>query len=76
MLAACSTCEYSARESEKTRRRGAVTAEPFSVLREPPAKYGPQELREQETHCWGSQGRLPVRRKARQNGKDSLGADE
>ena len=58
MLAACSTCEYSARESEKTRRRGAVTAEPFSVLREPPAKYGPQELREQETHCWGSQGRL------------------
>lgn len=45
MLAACSTCEYSTRESEKTRRRGAVTAEPFSVLREPPEKSGPQEQR-------------------------------
>ena len=36
---------YLARESEKTRRREAVTAEPSSVLREPPAKSGPQEQR-------------------------------
>ena len=53
-FAAFSTPEFSVRESEKTRKQEAVTAESFSVLRESPAKLGLQELRGQEIPMAGA----------------------
>lgn len=47
-FAAFSTPEFSGRDTEKTRKQEAVTAESFSVLRKSPAKLGLQELRGQE----------------------------